>query len=1165
MSNSLRKKIIKVSKLTFYILVIHSVFASLLMAAEPANSQMLSSVSLEWKPQDLTLEETLQLIAEKTGFEFFYNPKKLPLHKTTRVTKTGNLKEMLQEIANLYYLEFRRVEKVISVKPGEKRVVEVQEETGQEIQVSGKVSDGETGEPIIGATVLVFGSTIGTVSDMAGNYKLTLPNEAEKLVFSFVGFQSQVVVIGNQSTINVQLLPDVQTLEDVVVVGYGTQERANVTGAVGKLKAENYKDYPISSFDQGLAGRLPGVDISQANGAPGAGIGINIRGVSSITGGTSPLIVVDGVPLNSSSSEQFSQGQSTDNNFSVGYFINPLSSINPNDIESIEVLKDAAAAAIYGSRGSNGVILITTKSGKKDQPAQISLNIYGGIQEVTKKIDVMDAYEFASYSKLSRDLAWISKDPVNNSADDPLDERATSGDKYASYLLPYINGETGLPNTDWQDEIFRNAPVQNYELSTSGGTKKLSYYVSGNYFDQEGVVINSGLKRYGARFNLNAELTDFLSVGVNFNPSFSNYNIVQTEQNWWREGVIITALMYHPNLPVKNEDGTYALGNMIRTNQSGESSVATIENPVALAEMIDNQLEHTRLLGNTFLKFNLLPGLDFKTSLGVDINYMNRFFYRPKQLNWRNEYAPTTTNNYAWSNNSNVINWLSENTFNYAKSVDGHNFEALLGYSVQKETNKRQYLEGRNFPNDNVNSLNAAQSTTGYTEDREWSLLSYIGRIQYDYNGKYLLTASLRRDGSSRFGKNSKWGWFPSFSAGWRISDEGFFPQNDMITDLKIRASYGMTGNTNIPYYGGTALLGIEGYVLGDNVVTGLAPETSPNPNLSWETTKTFDVGVDMGLIRNKLSLSIDYYKSETEDLLLDVTVPGTSGFESSLQNIGSLSNTGVEFLLSTNIDAGDFSWRGSVNASVNKNEIKSLAPGQDQFLVNGGLNDPSFIVKVGESIGSYYGYKVNGVFESEEQFENTPHLEGQNQGVGDFIYADTDNDGDVDADDRTILGDNNPDFTWGFQSEFNYKGFDLGFNIQGKHGFQLFNAMHRYLAETWGNNLAVYLNEDAPRPVWGVGTSSHTRPSSWHVENGSFVRVRNITLGYTLPKKLVGDKFGKSLRIYCSTLNPFTFTDYSGYNPEVSNNFGDAVRAGEEFGNYPVYKSYILGINFTF
>ncbi|PRD46130.1 SusC/RagA family TonB-linked outer membrane protein [Sphingobacterium haloxyli] len=1125
------------------------------LQAAPGRAQVLEK-RLSVSYTGVTLHEAVQDLQDKSLTEFAYTGQlSLDAIQVEKADfKNQQLGFILRTLVGRHGIVFFERDGIIFLTKAQ-----------QPRTISGNITD-QRGAPISGATVSIKNRNgLAVSSDDQGHYRLAVTGNAQILMVSFMGYYTREITIDNRAAIDVTLEPVVQALDELVVIGYGRQQRDKITGSVGQLKAEAIKDKPVTSFDQAMAGRIAGVDISQSSGAPGGAVSITVRGTSSITGGNSPLIVIDGVPISSSSYERFSQGNSTQNDFVSSYFVNPLSSINPNDIESIEVLKDAAAAAIYGSRGSNGVILITTKKGTKDSAPQINLHAYGGLQQLTKKVDVMGAYEFADYSKLARDLSWIAKNPTEHTADDPQDIRG-SGDRYAPYLIPYINGTPGLPETDWQDEIYRSAAMQNYELSVSGGTGRTRYYMSGNFLDQQGIIINSGLKRYGARVNMDTEITPKLRLGINFNPSFTNNNMVNSDGEWWREGVVISALMYHPNLPVRNPDGSFALGEMIRTNTSGASSVATIENPVALAELISNSLHHTRLLGNTYAELELAEGLKARTTFGVDLNYMERFYYRPKVLNWRSQPAPTTTFNYAWSNNSSSRNWLSETTLTYDRKIGSHQFNLLAGYSAQQEGNRRTYLDGRNFPNDDIQTLNAAQTTSGYSEHREWTLLSYLGRLTYDYDNRYLLMASIRRDGSSRFARNNKWGWFPSVSAGWRLSEESFFPDSRVLSDVKLRASYGSTGNTEIPYYGGTALLGEANYVIGDEIRNGLAPNTSPNANLSWETTRTFDAGIDIAFFHGKLALTADYYRADTEDLLLNVTVPGTSGFTNSLQNIGKVQNKGFEFLLSTEQQIGrDIWWSGSINFSANKNKVVELGPGQHQFLQNGGLTDPAFIVRVGEPIGSYFGYRVDGTFQTLDQFNSTPHLEGQNQAVGDFIYADTNGDGRVNADDRVILGDNNPRFTWGFANTLRYKSFDLAFNIQGKAGFEVFNATHRYLAETWGNNLSIYNSPEAPRPVQGVGSASHTRPSSWHVEDGSFIRLRNLTFGYTLPEKLLGRLAMKTARFYVSAVNPFTWTDYSGYNPEVSNRYGNAVLAGEDFGNYPASRTFSLGVNVTF
>ena len=1034
----------------------------------------------------------------------------------------------------------------------------------QQIALEGTVVDA-TDFPIIGASILEKGTTNGTITDLDGKFSLAVSSENAVLQISYVGFVTQEIPVsqalnsvGGGKTLNVKLLEDSKTLSDVVVIGYGTQSRAKVTGAISKIEASDLvKDVPVSSFDQALAGKLPGVNISQATGAPGSGVNIKIRGTSSLNYGGHPLIVVDGLPLSNSVFDETLQGESTISGFQSSYTINPMSSINPSDIESIDVLKDAASTAIYGSRGSNGVIMITTKKGKIGKPT-VNFNAYAGAQMLTKKVDLMDAYELANYTKLSRDQAW---EAVGGNPNDPLSVRTGSNYIYPDYMIPYLEGQPGLTNTDWQDEIYRTALQQNYDISIGGGTEDMRYYVSGNFMNQEGIIINSGMKRYAVRANLDANITSKLRFGLRMNASQTDNDLVQSEGAWGNEGIVITALMYHPNLPAYNPDGSIATDLMLNEVRDGQN-IARIQNPVALAKLQTNKLRNRSLIGNADLEYTIIDGLKVKTAIGIESIGMHRNFYRPKNLSHPNEFAPTQNYNYGLDSRATIFNWISETSITWDKSWNDHNLNLLGNFSAQKENTSYSLLEGLNFPNDNVETINAAATTSGSSFDQAAAMASFLVRGMYSYGSKYMLSASLRYDGSSRFAEDSRWGWFPSVSAGWNIAQEAFYPQDAVVNSLKLRASYGITGNAEIPYYGGVSVLAAKNYLFGNNIALGFSPENSPNRDLSWESTGTVNVGVDAGFWDNKLQISFDAYSATTRDLLLDVTVPATSGLTSALQNVGKVRNQGLEMLVSTYHEFNnDWKLDLSLSMATNRNEVLALGPGQDQILYSSGLSDPSFIVKVGEPVGSFYGYKVLGIFESQEQFDATPHLQNANQGVGDFIYADTNNDGVVDESDRVILGNANPDFTWGLNGTLAWKNFDFGFGFEGKHGQQVFNATHRYLAEAWGNNLAVYLEDDAPRPVWGYGTRSHTRPSSWHVENASFVRIRNLTLGYTFHDLA----FLQRLRIYVSATNPFTFTGYSGYNPEVSNAGTNAITAGEDFGNYPVSKSFVGGINVTF
>lgn len=1147
---------VKINLLIFkFIMMKHKFFFIMVTILTTSLSMFAQKVTINL--QNAKLGDVFTTITQQTGLKVAYSRPTVNPDKIVSISvSNGELTNILNDLFRDGNISYKISENTIFLKEKTQTDVPV----NRTIQIKGNVLD-NTKEPIIGASILEKGTTNGTITDLDGNFILDVSSNQSTLIISYVGYKTQEVPT-NKANIQITLHEDSEALEEVVVIGYGTQSKAKVTGSIAKLEGSKLVgSLAVTSFDQALASKLPGVNIQQATGAPGAGVNIKIRGTSSINFGGHPLIVVDGLPLSNSSFDETLQGKPSIAGFQSSYAIDPLASINPSDIASIDVLKDAASTAIYGSRGSNGVIMITTQKGKEGKPV-VNFNMYVGAQKLSKKVDVMDAYQLAQYTKLSRDEAWVA---IGGNANDPLNIRTSANCIYPDYMIPYLEGQQGLTNTDWQDEIYRTALQQNYDINVAGGTEKVNYYVSGNYMNQEGIIINSGIKRYSVRSNLNMNITEKLRLGLRLNASQTDNNMVQSEGSWGREGIVITALMYHPNLPAYNQDGSIASNLMLDELKKGQN-IAKLQNPIALAKMQTNNLQNRTFIGNGNLEYTIIEGLKATTAFGVESMGLHRTFYRPKSISHANEVAPTKNLNFGLDSRASIFNWISETSLTYDVNFGNHNLNVLGNFSAQKETVSYSMVEGQNFPNDNVTTINAAATSTGSSSGQEASMASFLGRVMYSYGIKYMLSASLRYDGSSRFAANSKWGWFPSVSGGWNISQEEFYPKKAVVNNLKLRASYGITGNAEIPYYGGVPVLAANNYIFGSSnsrdIALGFSPESAPNKNLSWESTSTVNIGLDAGVWNNNLQVSIDAYQATTKDLLLNVTVPATSGLTSALQNVGKVRNRGLEVMLSTYQELNkDWSLDLSLAMSTNQNKVQALGPGQKQILYASGLPDPSFIVKVGESIGSFYGYKVLGVFESQEQFNSTPHLENANQGVGDFIYADTNNDGKVNEEDRVILGNANPDFTWGLNGTLGWKNFDLGFGIEGKHGQQVFNAMHRYLAESWGNNLSVYLGDEAPRPVWAYGTKSHTRPSSWHVENASFVRIRNLTLGYTF-KDLA---FLKKLRVYVSATNPFTFTSYSGYNPEVSNGGSSAITAGEDFGNYPIAKSFVVGLNVTF
>lgn len=1032
--------------------------------------------------------------------------------------------------------------------------------------IKGTVTDAANGDILAGTTVQVKGTNVGATTDSQGKYQINLPASGSTLVFSFIGYQPLEVVVGNRSVVNAQLTGTDNALSEVVVVGYGVQNRRDITTAIGSVKAKDLAGQPVASFDQALAAKIAGVQVSQTSGAPGAALSVRVRGTGSISAGNDPLYVIDGIPL--SRDTKFATG-STNTQFPDNP-INVLSTINTDDIESIEVLKDASAAAIYGSRGSNGVVLLTTKRGKEGKTV-VNYDSYVGVQQVTKKIDLLDAYQYSQISNEAKNNAYLDRNPTGK----PTDSNAirTAGVGAPSTLIqpeivPYLSGQAGLPSTDWQDAIFRSATIQNHTLSISGGKDNVRFYVSGNYMNQRGVVISSGFKRYSTRANVEIK-SGRLTAGINLNPTYSYHDLVKAEGPYLGEGVVGLALQSAPVFSVYNADGTYNFGN----NGWGYGATSIL-NPVAIANQVSDKLSQLRVLGNVYAQYAITKDLSYRLSLGTDINSFQRDYYRPSTLEIRDRKGPSTPTGF--SRAQNFVDWLVENTLNYNHSFGLHTVSALAGFSSQKDRRVANELTATNFPNDLVYTLNAGQVSSGSSDIQEWSLLSYIGRVQYDYNGKYLLSAAVRADGSSRFGRNNRYGYFPSVSAGWNLSQETFLKSVSWLSDLKLRASYGLTGNFQIPNYGSVSLLNYQNYILGnETIVSGLAPGNSANDKLRWEKTAMFDIGFDASFLRNKLNLTVDYYNSNTSDLLLNVPVPRASGFSTELQNIGKVNNQGIELTLGTRQTFGRFRWEASANIAANRNKVIALGPSGDPIIVAGGVAGAQFITQIGHPIGEYYTMINDGVFKNQAEIDAYPHTTTTRP--GDFKFRDTNGDGKIDFNsDRAVTGSYFPKYTFGFTNNFAYRGFDLSFSLQGVQGHKILNLLRRYVYNLEGNgNLFVgALNrwQSADNPGNGLvnranrlASGSNGEISTWHIEDGSYVRVRNITLGYALPTALLQKINVSRARLYVTAQNPFTFTKYLGFNPEVNSRPDSALSSGEDYGTYPLPRTTSVGLNLSF
>ena len=1106
------------------------------MACFTVNAQ---KVTLQFR--QVKLAKVFEAITQQTGLTVAYiRPIVNPDRVVSIEANKEELSDVLTQLLKGMNVAFEIGETKIYLK--EKTVSETPQKGERLITISGIIVD-EKGEMIIGASIAVQGTTLGTITNADGEYSLANVPENSQITISFIGYQSISLPANAKALGKIVMKEDNELLDEVVVVGYGTQSKARVTGSIASLKKEQIKDMPVTSFEQAIAGQMPGVQVMQQSGTPGSGSSIKVRGASSITAGTNPLIVIDGFPMTTS---------------------NTATLLNPEDIESIEVLKDASSAAIYGSRGANGVIVVTTKKGKEGK-TNINAKAYFGVQKVSHKIEMMDAYEYANFMTTARNNYWVDLNPGVNKPTDDNNTRVKKA-RIPDYIVPYLNGETGLINTDWQDEIFQTAAMQQYDISVSGGNQKLSHYTSASFVSQDGIIKNSGFQRFSARSNIQAVINKRVTFDLSLAPSYSKTRQI-SEKNHKQDGLVLLTTIANPAARAYDEDGSIMYGNQIELGNAWGTSV--IESPLAIAKSIKDNLHQFRMIGNANISVNILEGLNFKTHFGMEYSNQREDYFRPSYLGNYNTQAPTQATGKYW--NAQTTNWVNENTLNYKKDFGKHHFDVLLGLSAQKQNYLVASMEAANYPNDNVTTLNAGIVNTGTTTESVWTLLSYFGRINYFFQNKYLLNFSIRWDGSSRFGKNNKYGCFPAVSLGWRVKEENWLKNVDMLSDLKLRVSYGKTGNFQINDYGSYSLLQANNYILNGVLVNGLAPATSPNPNISWEKTDQWNTGFDIAFFSNQLSFSADFYHSVTDGLLLDVPVPAASGFTSSLQNIGKLQNRGFELSLKGDFDFSGFKWAPAFNFSLNRNEVKGLGPNQEQII------DGNHITMIGEPIGNFYGYRILGVYKSQEDLDKYPHLNTAK--IGTYIYEDISGpngvpDGEITDADRTILGNYNPDYTIGFFNSFSYKNFDLSFMIQCVQGLEIFNSARSFLlnGEGWGNGAKDlyknYFSETNPngkyaRPSVATADKLYEK-SSYMVEDGSFIRFNNITLGYNFSKTFIAKMGLKGLRVYVTAQNPFTITKYSGYNPEVSTN-SNALTPGIDYGAYPTNKSIAFGLNVNF
>ncbi len=1002
--------------------------------------------------------------------------------------------------------------------------------------LKGIVKDSQ-GNPLQGASVSAKGSAknTGTSSLADGSFSLQLPAAGSSIEISIVGFKNQTIAAGGKDEIIAVMQESASQLADVVVVGYGTQKKSNLTGAVASIGNKDFKNQPVTNLASSIQGKLSGINVTSPSGTPGAGLLVSIRGAQN------PLYVVDGIPMISESNSSLSTSfNTTGEEVGQGQNISSISDINPDDIESIEILKDASSAAIYGARASNGVVLVTTKKGKAGK-SQIGFNMYTGVQKVAKTIKFLNNTQFVDFINEARsnDLKLYNADPnVFGAGFD------------ASVLTDPLNYSAGTTNTVWLDQVFRTSPISNYEINVKGGSDKTRFYMSAGYFDQQGIVIENYFKRMNARVNIDHNVTDRLLIGTNISLSKSLNRRSFNDDTY--SGIVTNALGASPLMPVYDATGNYAKFEDYQVSWLSD-------NPVKSAHEIVGTTDGYRALGSAFGEYKISSSLKFKTSWSVDYSALqDKLFLSPLTTDGGPIGGRATKANFT----STV--WLNENILSFQKTFSKHTLGALAGYTQQSSTSDRIAVSGQGFPlGSGLSDVSVAAiiTRTPVPPGGNNRLHSYLARATYDYDGKYLASVVIRADGSSRFPAGKQFGYFPSFSLGWNINKEKFMENSKVLTALKLRASYGFTGDQEIGDYQNKPLWQPAIY----NGQSGLKPKLITDPNLTWQKNKGVNVGVDFEWWGGLLSGSADYFVNTRTDLLNYVPVAGTTGFATLLTNGGEVEDKGFEFNITTrNINTKDFRWTTNFNITFQKNTLLKT-PINNQLLSAFNDLNPTHILRVGEPVGSFWGVKFNGV----------------NPQTGDATFEDLDKNGVIDADDAQILGKARPDFYGGLTNNIRYKNLDLMIATQFSKGNKVYNLIRPVwenlgysndggLDQVYANNAVTVLNRwqkpgdvtDVPRPSFV--TKNYIENSSMFVEDASFFRIRTVNIGYTFSKKAI--KMLTGLRVYAQVQNLLVFTKYKGFDPEVSSNGGNIDKtAGVDYAAYPPARTFTFGFNLNF
>lgn len=1082
---------------TWKIMRLNAIFLFLCLSQAWAISGYSQATRLTLKMSDSKIIEVLDEIEEQSEFYFLFNQKLVDVERKVDIdVQEKPIDFILQNLFAGTNVSHMVIDRQIVLTTFNEELLPQQQRI-----VSGKVTD-QSGQPLPGVTVVVKGTTQGTVTNADGNYSLTNIPEDATLVFSFVGMKTQEVVVGNQTNINVTLKQDVLGIEEVVAIGYGVVRKSDLTGAVTSVSSDEISSSPVARLDQALQGKAAGVQVTSISGEPGTGTTIRIRGGNSISADNEPLYVIDG--------------------FIGG---GDLNSINPNDIESIEILKDATATSIYGSRGANGVILITTKRGIVGK-TRVNVNAYSGVQEMTGKIEFLSGPQRAQYQN---EYAELQNQPI-----------------------PFPNIDE-IDNYNWTDAVTQIAPINNVSVSVAGGDEKTMYYFSGNYMNQEGIIKNSGFNRYQMRFNIDKKVFSWLDFNSSLNISHSNKaNNTVNLNNVLEAGLTL--------LPLYQEDGSYTFVNPI--------SGTTFSNPIAQYELEKNNTYRTRLLGNLALNINPVKNLFLKSSFGFDFNFDKTNEYLPGILPVRLDQG---LGGFARVANSDAQTILNENTITYSFEINENNkIEMLGGGTYQQYKSESIWATGTGFTNDvlEYNRLSTGDPEqknydTGYSD---WRIISFIGRINYNLLEKYLLTIVSRQDGSSRLASNHKWAFFPSAAVAWRLCEEPFIKSLNIFNTLKIRTSYGRSGNQAINIYQSLPTLSVTKVYFNSNEYVGYKQGNIGNPDLKWETTNQLNFGIEAGFWDGRFSFEFDYYIKKTKDLLLTVEIPWTTGYRNKLDNIGEVENRGMELLLNTvPIVKKNLTWEVDLNISRNKNKVVDL--GGKDFI---DLFDGSRLI-VGEPAASFVGAIYDGVWNTQEEINSEPELMPAAI-PGAPKFKDVNENGTFDGyDDYAILGNSQPEFYGGIKSVLKYKNFDFELYFQGSYGNELMNSfarslyfgsfatnVHKMAENRWTEN-----NPNSNIPRAGTYQTAFRTPNSIWVQDGSFLRLKTLRFGYNISSLI---EWINRANLYFTLDNVFVIDNYDwGWDPEVSKYGNDPVNQGFDDWSYPKNRTYVIGLNIEF